>query len=44
MTGINGGTTVTTGFGHGTVLSVAGKVIGLVNSGKIRRFLPCGRL
>ena len=27
FTGINGGTSVTTGFGHGTILSVADKVI-----------------
>lgn len=31
MTGINGGTQVTTGFGHGTVLSVANDVIDAVN-------------
>jgi hydroxylamine reductase len=30
MTGINGGTQVTTGFGHGTVMSVAGTVIDAV--------------
>lgn len=33
FTGINGGSTVTTGFGHGTVLSVADKVIEAVKSG-----------
>lgn len=42
MTGINGGSTVTTGFGHGTVLSVAGKVIELVNNGKIKHFFLVG--
>lgn len=35
MTGINGGTTVTTGFGHGTVLSAAGQIIEAVKSGDI---------
>lgn len=38
FTGINGGSTVTTGFGHGTVLSVADKVIEAVKSGAIRHF------
>ena len=38
MTGINGGATVTTGFGRGTVLSVADKVIDAVKSGAIRHF------
>ena len=33
MTGINGGVQVTTGFGHGTVLSVADKVIEAVKTG-----------
>lgn len=42
MTGINGGTTVTTGYGHGTVLSVAGKVVDLVKKGKIRHFFLIG--
>ncbi len=42
FTGINGGKTVTTGFGHGTVLSVADKVIDLVNKGKIKRFFLVG--
>ena len=36
--GINGGTEVTTGFGHGTVLSVAGQVVEAVKSGAIRHF------
>ncbi len=42
MTGINGGTTVTTGFGHGTVLSVAGTVIEAVKSGAIKHFFLVG--
>jgi hydroxylamine reductase len=42
MTGINGGTTVTTGFAHKTVLSVADKVIDAVKSGDIRHFFLVG--
>ena len=42
MTGINGGTQVTTGFGHGTVLSVAGTVIDAVKSGAIKHFFLVG--
>ncbi len=42
MTGINGGKTVTTGFGHGTVLSVADKVIDAVKGGAIKHFLLVG--
>ncbi len=42
MTGINGGTSVTTGFGHGTVLSVADKVVASVKSGKIKHFFLVG--
>lgn len=38
FTGINGGKEVTTGFGHGTVLSVADKVVDAVKSGSIRHF------
>lgn len=38
FTGINGGTQVTTGFGHGTVLSVADKVVEAVKSGDISHF------
>ena len=41
-TGINGGTSVMTGFGHGTVLSVADKVIDAVKSGDIRHFFLVG--
>ncbi|MHB1315169.1 MAG: hydroxylamine reductase [Christensenellales bacterium] len=42
LTGINGGTSVTTGFGHGAVLSVADKVIEAVKSGDIRHFFLVG--
>lgn len=42
FTGINGGSSVTTGFGHGTVLSVADKVIEAVKAGKIRHFFLVG--
>lgn len=42
MTGINGGNKVTTGFGHGTVLSVADKVIEAVKTGAISRFFLVG--
>ena len=38
FTGINGGTQVMTGFGHGTILSVADQVIDAVKSGAIRHF------
>ena len=38
LTGLNGGTSVTTGFGHGTVLSVADQVISAVKDGKISHF------
>lgn len=42
MTGINGGDTLTTGFGHGTVLSVADKVIDAVKGGDIKHFFLVG--
>ena len=42
MTGISGGKEVTTGFGHGTVLSVADKVVEAVKSGAIRHFFLVG--
>ena len=42
MTGINGGHQVTTGFGHGTVLSVADQVIDAVKTGAIRHFFLVG--
>ncbi len=40
--GINGGHTLTTGFGHGTVLSVADQVIEAVNTGAISHFFLVG--
>ena len=42
FTGINGGNKVTTGFGHGTILSVADKVVEAVKSGAIRHFFLVG--
>lgn len=42
MTGINGGSTVTTGFGHGAVLSVADTVIDAVKAGAIKHFFLIG--
>ena len=42
FTGINGGEKVTTGFGHNTVLSVAGTVVDAVKSGAIRHFFLVG--
>ncbi len=42
VAGINGGSQVTTGFGHGTVLSVADKVIDAVKAGKISHFFLVG--
>ena len=42
MTGINGGEKVMTGFGHGTVLSVADKVVDAVKSGAIKHFYLIG--
>ena len=41
-TGINGGEKVMTGFGHGTVLSVADQVIDAVKSGAIKHFYLIG--
>jgi hydroxylamine reductase len=41
-TGINGGIAVTTGFAHGTVLSVADKVIDAVKTGAIKHFFLVG--
>ena len=40
--GMNGGTKVTTGFGHKTVLSLADKVVAAVKSGKIKHFFVVG--
>ena len=42
MTGINGGKTVMTGFGHGTVLGVADTVIEAVKNGAIKHFFLVG--
>jgi hydroxylamine reductase len=42
FTGINGGKEVTTGFGHGTVLSVADKVVDAVKAGDISHFFLVG--
>lgn len=42
MTGINGGTQVTTGFAHGAVLSVADKVVAAVKSGAVKHFFLVG--
>ena len=42
LPGINGGTSMTTGFGHGTVLSVAPQVVQAVRDGKIRHFFLVG--
>lgn len=42
FTGINGGNTVMTGFAHGTVLSVADKVIDAVKQGAIKHFFLVG--
>ena len=42
FSGINGGGTVMTGFGHGAVLGVADQVIEAVKSGAIRHFFLVG--
>ena len=42
FTGMNGGTSVTTGFGHGAVLSAADKVVGAVKNGDIKHFFLVG--
>lgn len=42
FTGINGGSELTVGFGHGTVLSVADKVIEAVKQGAISHFFLVG--
>ncbi len=42
FTGINGGKTVTTGFGHNTVLSVAGTVIDAVKAGALKHIFLVG--
>lgn len=38
FSGLNGGTEVTTGFGHHTILSVADEVVGAVKAGAIKHF------
>lgn len=40
--GVNGGDTLTTGFGHNTILSVADQVIQAVKDGAIRHFFLVG--
>ena len=42
LTGINGGSEVTTGFGHGALLGAADDIIAAVKSGKIRHFFLVG--
>ncbi len=42
MTGINGGDTLTVGFGHNTVLSVADKVIDAVKTEKLKHIFLVG--
>lgn len=42
FTGLNGGKTVTTGFGHETVLSAADKIVEAVKTGKLRHIFLVG--
>lgn len=42
FTGINGGSVLTTGFGHSTVLGVADKVVDAVKNGAIKHFFLVG--
>jgi hydroxylamine reductase len=42
MSGINGGTEVMTGFGHGAVLAAAGTIVEAVKSGVIKHFFLVG--
>ena len=42
MTGMNGGSVVTTGYAHNAVLSHADKIVELVKQGKIRHFFLIG--
>lgn len=42
FTGINGGTSVMTGFAHGTVLGIADKIVDAVKKGDIRHFILVG--
>ncbi|MEG2199495.1 MAG: hydroxylamine reductase, partial [Anaerovorax sp.] len=41
-TGINGGTSMMTGFGHGTVLAIADQVVDAVKTGAIKHFFLVG--
>lgn len=42
MTGINGGNVLTTGFGHGAVLSLAAEIVSAVRNGSIKHFFLVG--
>ena len=42
FTGINGGKTVTTGFGHNTVLSAAGTIIDAIKAGALKHIFLVG--
>ena len=42
FTGINGGTEVTTGYGHAAILSQAGTIVEAVKSGAIKQFFLVG--
>jgi len=42
FTGINGGNTLTVGFGHNTVLSVSDKIVEAVNSGALKHIFLVG--
>ncbi len=42
FTGINGGSQLTTGFGHASVLAAAGQVIEAVKSGELKHFFLVG--
>lgn len=42
FTGINGGSTVMTGFSHGTVLSLADQVVDAVKAGAVKHFFLVG--
>jgi hydroxylamine reductase len=42
ITGINGGDSVITGFGHGAVLSAADKIVSAVKNGAIKHFFLVG--
>ena len=42
MTGINGGSVLTTGFGHNAVLSIADKLIEMIKSGAVKHIFLVG--